>query len=75
MSWQPIKTAPRDGTPILVCDARTGSMRWAVWAARDIIGPPFPLNWRDGTIEARGEIVGVVPTHWMPLPEPPRIGE
>lgn len=55
--WHPIETAPKDGTPILVCDARTGSMRWAVWALHpDHAKYPHAdfLGWRDGTINARG---------------------
>lgn len=75
MAWQTMETAPKDGTPVLLCDARTGSMRWAVWAQlpAHANGPGADwLGWRDGTLEARGAIVGVIPTHWMHLPEPPK---
>jgi hypothetical protein len=72
MTWQPIETAPRDGTPILV---------WPVKGADGIIPYvvlPFThtnagvvfVTW----IEAAGEVWATFNdvTHWMPLPEPPK---
>lgn len=73
--WRDIASAPRDGTPVLLCDARTGSIRWAVWAVHpEHIGSPQEnfLGWRDGTLSAGGTIVGLVATHWMPLPATPQ---
>ena len=67
--WQPIETAPKDGTVIDIWTTtewdhipqRFTSCWWwkpghesAQW--RGI--PHDPMNW--------------VPTHWMPLPEPPQ---
>lgn len=56
--WQPIETAPKDGTPILVADS----------------GPyAFVVEWNNkhrawlGADRSAWE-----PTHWMPLPEPPK---
>ena len=75
VEWQPIETAPRDGTRILAM------IRWS-WSdgtdggAQDVIywyaGGKFwvcgtPMNYVQGLDE------GVEPTHWMPLPDPPRI--
>jgi uncharacterized protein DUF551 len=62
--WQPISTAPKDGTRVLVCKPiKTGSpkkygiyiSRWngLYWAAVN------PAIYQNG------------PTHWMPLPLPP----
>ena len=56
MGWQSAKTAPKDGTRILVAehDGRASIARWADGRWR-----------RDETGR------GVDFTHWMPLPEPP----
>jgi hypothetical protein len=61
--WQPIETAPRDGTPVLIGCGLTQSQRWAVWSGG---------MWRDGQESAGGRVSGVPsPTHWRPLPTPP----
>ena len=61
--WQPIETAPMDGTPVMIGCSRTQSQRWAVWSGG---------MWRDGQDFAGGRISGVPsPTHWRPLPAPP----
>jgi hypothetical protein len=55
--WQPIETAPRDGTRILVSDA-DGFMIVAFW---------FADGWDDGDFRS-----GLTwPQYWMPLPPPP----
>lgn len=59
--WQPIKTAPRDGTDVLLW--------WPHW-----YGIPMP-GWFDHSYwSTHGELDdpnGPGPTHWMPLPAPP----
>lgn len=64
MEWQPIETAPKDGTQILVFMPTyfqgKGGMQVCVW-----------MNWSDAPgwyshVSGRHE-----PTHWMRLPEPP----
>jgi hypothetical protein len=61
--WQPIETAPRDGTEILFWVAPEMSEGWAE------VGHWFETAhdgwWVAHTIERK-------PTHWMPLPEPPK---
>jgi hypothetical protein len=61
--WQPIETAPKDGTGILVnaggfCYAVEWQEEFGWWSVDDNKLGPFPLR-------------GAGPTHWMPLPAPP----
>jgi hypothetical protein len=56
--WQPIETAPKDGTDILVYD--NGVMFVTSWV--DVDG--WQGWWETGRVEPP-------PTHWMPLPDPP----
>jgi hypothetical protein len=67
--WQPIETALKDGTEILVWDENFGIRRvqwteffsgggfWDTGYASEVDGDPIDAN------EA---------THWMPLPDPPK---
>ena len=59
--WQPIETAPKDGTRIIVANARHVwcNVSWEKmkrvpdrWAT--VLGP-----------------IPIEPTHWMPIPKPP----
>lgn len=65
--WQPISTAPKDGTQILAYakgpyrDERYYGV--AEWAVPD----PRGLGRRDDWFWP----YAIRPTHWMPLPEPP----
>ena len=61
MTWQPIETAPRDGTKVLLwCDKdHTVAVGWTVddgefayWDSNSVDGWSY--------------------THWMPLPDPPQ---
>jgi hypothetical protein len=61
MKWQPIETAPKDGKEVLgydlgVISGMCWNGRWWEWTV---------LSWSDGTFATD-------PTHWMPLPEPPK---
>lgn len=69
--WQPIETAPKDGTRIII-------FLGSPWA-RIVTARWFDLwrNWQEGDFpEDRDEYCGIgsqVPTHWMPLPAVPAI--
>ena len=55
--WQPIETAPKDDTDVLVLcgdDILVGSFCATMW-------------WIEQTSYEKRD-----PTHWMPLPEPPK---
>jgi len=59
MSWQPIETAPKDGTRVLL------------WLS---IGICATYDSFDGQWEDDGQSLNTdfaAPTHWMPLPAPP----
>jgi hypothetical protein len=61
--WQPIETAPKDGTLVLLAyDTGPGVLQWGMSLAR-IRGDHWATD-----INSQ---LHFVPTHWMPLPEPP----
>lgn len=72
MAWQPIETAPKDGSSILA---------WGPHAhGRNIPGCVIAefRRWADGTqfwevghSETKSFLSGSPLTHWMPLPTPP----
>lgn len=66
--WQPIETAPKDGTKVDLWD-RAG-FRWANchWGCHYFENgrPVGPATW------GRGSPDGPQPTHWMPIPEAPK---
>jgi hypothetical protein len=63
-AWQPIATAPKDGTWVLLGGCEYGYSLavacWVHWHGRD--------DWCDYVSR------GFKPTHWMPLPPPPDEG-
>lgn len=65
-AWQPISTAPRDGTPL-----------WLFARAKNATTAAQVVGWyldEHGWIEAAfapNHPVGLVPTHWQPLPPRP----
>ena len=81
--WQPIETAPRDGVPVDLwlgnaefprreTDAtfrRASDSEWWVHGG-DGLDDPNTCYWFNGMgWPLRGD---TEPTHWMPLPQPPR---
>ena len=75
MEWQPIETAPKDRTHILVYFGTMGiwqvswtepaSCDWEIWCTDDNKHGPYALRGYNDTGPR-------APTHWMPLPEPPQ---
>lgn len=69
--WQPIETAPKDGRDVLLYVVTPLGDEWAM-----AIG--MPEGWSGinvGKFSAfRGweHMLSGKPTHWMPLPEPPK---
>jgi hypothetical protein len=71
MTWRPIVTAPRDGTPVIGwVDSRKGpasGVMYVVWWTER-----FNAGWcffDDG----RGNIYSVYPSLWQPIPAPPAV--
>ncbi len=63
MEWQPISTAPKDGTRILVCRPKGFSVN------RVGVDMFMECGGRKSWIHSEDNFQ---PTHWMPLPEPPK---
>jgi hypothetical protein len=75
--WQPIKTAPKDGRPVLLWpyypkdDAfddltkASGNVTVAMWVRRERGQKAHWFNWFDDGYE------DFSPTHWTPLPDAP----
>lgn len=79
MEWQPIETAPKDRTRILICD-EDGIINIAEWVNRWDECQVFVKTTKAGDVyktvrEDKGywqsECV-FLPTFWMPLPAPPK---
>jgi len=67
--WQPIETAPKDGTYILLL----GDSGYTTTPHRVAVGC-WIEGYRDFWINHSNDAFtddGEPPTHWMPLPEPP----
>ena len=66
MDWQPISTAPKDGTHVLMWrDTKVGPSISEAWWRTDCV---FGHGWggHSWVYPAWQQ-----PTHWMPLPKPP----
>lgn len=60
--WRPIETAPKDGSSILIIWPRSSA------DASDYM----VVGWSDEAWRDHHRAIQCSPTHWMPLPEPPR---
>lgn len=56
--WKPIESAPKDGTPILLFEREELEAFVGYWATDRFL--PLASSWE------------TMPTHWMPLPLPPK---
>lgn len=73
--WQPIETAPKDGTMVLLCSAKKHLLMG--------VGRYVPIKELGGESEhhyerwqdSNGFFWQYLkkPTHWMPLPTPPKV--
>jgi len=73
MGWQPIETAPKDGSVLLVNDTTDGGDLWvaAKWlSAEDWSGWIY-----DNELVLDSNPKGPEPTHWFPLPPLPSNAE
>jgi hypothetical protein len=81
MTWQPIETAPKDGTPVLVFSPHAPFSdptniivaKFDTWRS----DPNGEYSWWSYCESVLADISGQIepePTHWMPLPPPPTEG-
>lgn len=80
MGWQPIETAPKDGTEVLgiyVCDWSDHTTIYGPWTMR-FGRHEWEPSWDNFRVIESESAFGTTyrdldeaPTHWMPLPEPP----
>lgn len=70
--WQPIETAPKDGTKILLTPGEVETVTIGSFERPHLVGE---TGWR--SIERDSDAWGctyrmdIKPTHWMPIPDPP----
>lgn len=80
MSWQPIETAPKDGTAVFLCWAIDSDGNRIDWTEDMTTAGVFvqAASWWDNEgwvvycSMIREPRLHFEPTHWMPLPEPPK---
>ena len=68
--WQPIKTAPKDGTRILVW-IDPGYITVGYWLTDSHKDRPKPFWGHELCGSRTSRARKLPPTHWMSLPEPP----
>lgn len=72
MNWQPIETAPTDGTRVLLYSPDPpGSIDVGHWSHYCYVTHPRRGAWI--IYENRSDTIELLPTHWMPLPESPTL--
>jgi hypothetical protein len=82
MAWQPIETAPKDGRALLLGHFNSHG-KWRTvrgeWCSEAAIAegwedPEAPEGWYETSVESDDvpNCWWTEPTHWQPLPPPPR---
>ena len=69
--WKPIETAPKDGTIIIAYSPHDGRVRTMQFDSHEYRKRPQP-HWRATNNFGIMWDMERQPTHWMPLPEPPK---
>lgn len=69
--WNDMKTAPMDGTDVLVCieDGWDGAPYYTQGDSSTAYYEAVDSEW---VCSSQGEILEFKPTHWMPIPELPK---
>ena len=69
MDLQPIKTAPKDGTTVLIYARHCGvpTIQLAYWKEKE---GPFIAGWWSQSSPYRQDMVQWVPSHWAPFAPP-----
>lgn len=75
--WQPIETAPKDGTWVLLCNGATDEDREDDDFGKILRSRPVTAFWDKGDWvfshwDGAWRSCYSCPTHWMPLPQPPK---
>jgi hypothetical protein len=80
MEWQDINTAPKDGTTVLIyaTEIRLKNIYGIGYYIEKLpfnvlVGRYVDYYWDTISVESyfSTSVLGVQPTHWMPLPNPP----
>lgn len=61
--WQPIETAPKDGTWVLLYHQYARISDW-YWDGQ---------KWHNDVLDWGDDEPSLAPTHWQPLPDPPSL--
>jgi hypothetical protein len=74
MTWQPIETAPKDGTHVLVYPPTWNNKKASIaaWSDDNCAKNPRPFWKRDDDLGQVSRSRSCETTHWMPMPEPPK---
>lgn len=71
MEWQPIETAPRDGTSILIFCPHYGISRVEYRKSRSGDWRILSDDYMTAFDSSGDDVWNDTATHWMPLPAPP----